>query len=123
MTRDGAKASSMRRAPRLATRLSAVLQGRSRYEVEILDLSLRGCLARCPVALDRGQVMDLTLTMSADPVAVKVRVADTSQDGESAAGTQPAFLTGLEFMMLAPDGEHLLRQFLNEEQRRRRAHA
>jgi hypothetical protein len=123
MTRDGAKVSSTRRVPRLATRLSGVLQGRSRHEVEILDLSLKGCLVRCPVGLDRGQVMDLTLAMPDEMVAAKVRVADTSQDGESAMGTEPAFLTGLEFIVLPPAGEHQLRQFLDEERKRLRADA
>jgi hypothetical protein len=75
---------------------------------------------RCPVGLDRGQVMDLTLAMPEQPLAAKVRVADTSQDGESSA---PAFLTGLEFMVLPPVGEQQLRQFLDEERKRRRADA
>ncbi len=120
MKASGAGSGSVRRAPRLATHLSAVLEGRSRYDVEILDISLKGCLVRCPVGLDRGQVMDLTLAMPLEPLAAKVRVADTSQDGES---LEPAFLTGLEFMLLPPIGEQLLRRFLDEERRRRRVDA
>jgi len=121
--RDRAKSGSTRRAARLGTRLSAVLQGRERLEVEILDLSLTGCLARCQVLLDRGRVMDLALTMSDHTVLTKVRVADSSRDGETGDADQAFFLAGLEFLTLPPGGEQVLQQFLDAERRRQQTDA
>jgi hypothetical protein len=114
---------STRRAARLGTRLSAVLQGREPLEVEILDLSLTGCLARCRVLLDRGRVMDLALSIPDHAVLTKVRVAEASRDGEAGEGDEAFFLTGLEFLALPPGGEQALRQFLDAERRRRQTDA
>lgn len=120
---DRAKNGSARRAVRLETRLSAVLQGRDRLEVEVLDLSLRGCLARCRARLDRGLVMDLTLAIPGQPVAAKVRVAGTSCDGEADDVAGPFFLAGLEFLTLPPGGEQVLRQFMEQERKRQQTDA
>jgi c-di-GMP-binding flagellar brake protein YcgR len=118
---ERAKSGSVRRAPRLVTRLPAILQGRHRFDVEVLDLSLRGCLARCPSCLDRGLVMDLTLAIPGETFAAKVRVATASRDGEADEVAGPSFLTGLEFLTLPPGGEQALQRFLDQERRRRRA--
>jgi len=121
--KDRAKSGSVRRAARLETRLSAVLLGRDRLEVEVLDLSLRGCLARCRACLDRGLVMDLTLAIPGQAVAAKVRVAGTSRDGEAGDVAGPFFLTGLEFLTLPPGGEQVLQQFMEQERKRQRTGA
>jgi hypothetical protein len=121
--KDRGKNGSARRAVRLETRLSAVLQGRDRLEVEVLDLSLRGCLARCRARLDRGLVMDLTLAIPGQAVAAKVRVAGTFRDGEADDGVGPFFLTGLEFLTLPPGGEQALQQFMEQERKRQRTGA
>jgi hypothetical protein len=118
---EGANSRGVRRAPRLATRLLATLQGRNRFDVEVLDLSLSGCLARGPSWLDSGLVMDLTLAIPGETLAAKVRVAMTSRDGEANEVAGPCFLTGLEFLMLPPGGEQVLQRFLDQERRRRRA--
>ena len=116
----GATDGRSRRAPRLATRLSGSLSGKNRFEVEILDLSLTGCLARCPATLDRGLIMDLALELEGEPFSAKVRVADASLDGESGVeGSR--YLVGLEFLALVPQGERLLLRVLREERRRRRS--
>jgi hypothetical protein len=118
---EGANGGGVRRAPRLATYLPATLQGRNLLDVEVLDLSLSGCLARGPSCLDRGLVMDLTLAIPGETLAAKVRVAMTSRDGEASEVLGPRFLTGLEFLTLPPGGEQVLQRFLDRERTRRRA--
>jgi hypothetical protein len=120
--RDGASDGRHRRAPRLTTRLSGSLVGKTRLEVEILDLSLTGCLVRCPVLLDRGLILDLTLDVEGATFAAKVRVAEASRDGQS--GSEGGLcLIGLEFLALPVQGEQLLRSFLQRERRRRQSEA
>lgn len=117
-----AKHETLRRAPRLPIRLLATLVGRSQFEVEILDLSVRGCLVRSPVRFDRGQIMDFTLTLEQQPLAAKVRVAETSCDGEARLDAA-AYLTGLEFLALPPPGDITLRHFLDQARRRQKGGA
>ena len=114
---------STRRAPRLPIRLLATLAARSQFEVEILDLSVRGCLVRSPVRFDRGQIMDFALTIESQPLSAKVRVADTSCDGESRPEGASAYLTGLEFLSLPPPGDITLRHFLDQARRRQKGGA
>ncbi len=113
----------VRRAPRLPIRLLATLTGRSTFEVEVLDLSLRGCLVRCPVRFDRGQIMDFVVTLEERVLPATVRVVDTSCDGESRGEGASAFLTGLEFLALPPPGDVTLRRFLDEARRRQKGGA
>lgn len=109
-----------RRVRRLATYLRGVLLGRSRSEVDVLDLSLRGCLARGPSLLDRGLIMDLELQLDRETLSLKVRVADSSRDGEASSDEVPLYLTGLEFLSLPPGGEVQLHHFLDRELHRQR---
>ncbi len=117
--RDRATNGRQRAAPRLATRLAGSLVGKKRFDVEVLDLSLSGCLVRCPARLDRGLIMDLTLQIEGQQFSAKVRVADSSQDGEAGSGDRQ-HLVGLAFLALRPDGEQLLRRFVQQERRRLR---
>jgi hypothetical protein len=117
------KHDTLRRAPRLPIRLLATLMGRSPFEVEVLDLSVRGCLVRSPVRFDRGQIMDFTLTLEGQPLTAKVRVADTSCDGEARLDAASAFLTGLEFLALPPPGDITLAHFLEQARRHQKGGA
>ena len=107
-----------RRAPRMATRLPGTLSGRTSFPVVVLDLSLRGCLARCEGRLDRGLIMDLELTIEEESLTAKVRVAESSRDGEASSEGATFYLAGLEFLSLTPQGEVLLRRFVEQARRR-----
>lgn len=119
---DNAKEGGRRRAPRLALRVGGSLSGRSAREVTLVDLSLTGCLVRCPALLDQGAILDLNLELEEGPLGTKVRVTEASLDGESAPG-EPRYLTGLEFLGLPPKHAARLRRLLDEERRRRSADA
>jgi c-di-GMP-binding flagellar brake protein YcgR len=99
--------------------MAGELSGRNRFEIEVLDLSATGCLVRCPVGLDRGLIMDLSLEIEGQPFAAKVRVAEASRDGE--ADQDGVYLVGLEFLSVPPQGERQLRGFLQQERRRRQS--
>ncbi len=99
------------------------MSGRSQREVTVVDLSLTGCLVRCPTLLDHGAILDLRLDLEDGPLGAKVRVTEASLDGESAPGQPPQYLTGLQFLGLPPkDAEHL-RRLLEAVRRRRSADA
>jgi hypothetical protein len=110
---------SRRRAPRRATEISGSLSGRTPRPVTVVDLSLTGCLVRGDAALDRGAILDLRLDLSARPIEVKVRVADSSVEGESLASGHPRFLTGLQFLGLPAGAAARLSRLLATERRRR----
>jgi len=112
-----------RRDPRLAVELAASLSGRRPRPVTVVDLSLHGCLVRCEKALDQGAILDLSLDVGGSPLAVKVRVAESSLDGGSLSGER-RHLSGLQFLSLPAADELRLRSYLESERRRRRsAHA
>src|SRR5262249_31485870 len=90
--------------------------------VSVLELSLTGCLVRCGTLLDLGAILDLEIGLDEGPLAAKVRVADASVDG-AAGADEPGCLAGLEFMGLPAQEAARLRRFLDEEKRRRSAHA
>jgi hypothetical protein len=110
----------MRRAPRLPVDLEGSLRGRVVHPVRLLDLSLTGCLVRCDARLDPGAILDLTLTLDAEPFSAKVRIIDSSLDGSGTGGPLRA-MAGLDFVSLAAKDETRLRRFLEEERRRRRS--
>jgi PilZ domain len=110
---------SRRGAPRRPTDLAGSLHGRSQKAVTVVDLSLTGCLVRGDAALDRGSILDLRLDFSPRPIEVKVRVADSSVEGESLASGSPQYLTGLQFLGLPIGAAARLRSFLGLERRRR----
>lgn len=112
-----------RRSPRLTTRVEGALQGRTRRDVVVLELSLTGCLVRCASALDRGTILDLALRFGPEPFEVKVRVSQSSVEGSPAPGETPHFLAGLEFLGLPAREEAQLRRFIQEERRRKSADA
>jgi PilZ domain len=120
---DNAREVARRRSPRLTLRLDGRLTGRSPREVTVVDLSQTGCLARCPAQLDHGAIFDLDLAIDDGPLLVKVRVTEACLDGESLPDAAPHFLTGLEFLGLAPKDAVRLRRFLDEERRKRSADA
>ncbi|HEX6740013.1 MAG TPA: PilZ domain-containing protein [Vicinamibacteria bacterium] len=112
-----------RRAPRLPVQIVGSLAGRAPYPVDVVDLSLTGCLVRSPNALDAGAILDLALTLRADPFRAKVRVIESSLDGVVAPQSGARYLAGLEFVGLPAHEEFRLRRFLEDERRRRlRAH-
>jgi hypothetical protein len=112
-----------RRAPRVPVQLAGSLTGRNAYPVDVVDLSLTGCLVRSPNALDAGAILDLALTLHTDPFNTKVRVVVSSLDGGGEPQDGPRYLAGLEFVALPAREEFRLRQFLDDERRRRlRAH-
>ena len=110
---------SRRRAPRRPTALEGSLSGRSRRAVTVVDLSLTGCLVRGDKALDRGAILDLRLDLLPRPIEVKVRVADSSVEGESLASGPPHYLTGLQFLGLPIGAAARLSPFFASERRRR----
>lgn len=120
---DSAKETGRRRSPRLALRVGGSLSGRSPREVIAVDLSLTGCLVRCPTLLDHGAILDLQLELEDGPLSAKVRVTETSVDGERAPGAPPQYLTGLQFLGLPAKGAARLRRLLDEVRRRRSADA
>jgi c-di-GMP-binding flagellar brake protein YcgR len=106
-----------RRAPRVSIGLEGSLVARAARDVTVIDMSLSGCLVRCPLALDRGSIHDLRLVLGSDPFVAKVRATDASLDGSSAPG-EPRYLVGLEFLGLAARDQTRLRAFLDERMRR-----
>lgn len=118
MAEDGLR----RRAPRVRLALEGSLTGRRnvRWDVGVLDLSLSGCLVRCPGHLGAGEILDLRLALGDETVVAKVQVADSSVDG---AGDSPGFLVGLRFFALQVDDERRLRAFIEGERRRASASA
>jgi hypothetical protein len=99
--------------------LRATLVGRTARPVQVLDMSLLGCLVRGAVALDPGAVVDLRIEMPDGPLPAKARVAEASVDGASLP-EGGSFLAGLEFLGLAALDEQRLRAFVEQASRRRR---
>jgi hypothetical protein len=89
--------------------------------VTVVDLALGGCLVRGDAAFDPGAILDLALPLDGSPLAVKVRVVETSIDGDSLPDSQPRYLAGLKFLSLPAADEMRLRSFLESEGRRRRS--
>jgi hypothetical protein len=118
--RDRVKDGSRRRSPRFPIQLQGSLVGRVERAVQIVDLSVTGCLVQCDTLLDQGAILDLRLPVGGE-IAAKVRVATAYLDGAAAAERQARFLAGLEFLGLPPRAEAGLRQFLEQERRRRRS--
>jgi PilZ domain len=110
-----------RRAPRLAVALEASLSGRTPRSVTVVDLARGGCLVRGDSAFDVGAILDLELPFEGSPLAGKVRVVETSKDGDSLPASQPRYLAGMKFLSLSAADEMRLRTFLESEGRRRRS--
>lgn len=119
MTRSGDQ--SGRRSRRLEVQLAGALKGRQPRDVQLLDLSATGCLARSPAALDRGAIFDLETRISAASWTAKVRVSSCALDGETSPEDTLRYLVGLEFLGLPAQEAEVLRRFLADEQRRRSA--
>lgn len=99
--------------------LRATLAGRNPRPVQVLDLSLVGCLVRTGPALDPGAVVDVRIEMPDGPLRAKARVAEASVDGASLPEGL-IFLAGLEFLGLAARDEQRLRAFVEDASKRRR---
>ena len=112
-----------RRAPRLTVDRPGRLSGRASHSVHVLELSLTGCLIRCGTLLDIGAIQDLEFTLDDGPLTAKVRVADAWVDGSATETDRQECLAGVEFMGLPAQQAARLRRFLEEERRRRSAHA
>jgi c-di-GMP-binding flagellar brake protein YcgR len=110
-----------RRSPRLSIRLAGALRGQKPREVQLLDLSATGCLARAPTPLDRGAIFDLEVQLLAAPWSAKVRVSSCALDGAATPQDASRYLVGLEFLGLPVQEAEVLRRFLADEQRRRSA--
>ena len=101
--------------------LPGSLSGRVTRPVTVVDLSTSGCLVRCASRLDPGAIFDLGVKLESHYLTTKVRVAEAYLDGTA---DDDRYLAGLEFLSLPARDEIRLRQFLDEEGRRRRsAHA
>lgn len=115
-----ARAAASRRSPRLAMDLEGSLVGRVVLPVRLVDLSLVGCLVRCDALLVPGAILDLRLPLGEEPFTAKVRVIDSSLDGNAAPGA-PRAMAGLDFVSLSARDESRLRLFLEDERRRLRS--
>ena len=106
-----------RRAPRVALDITGSLSGRRSLAVDVgvLDVSLSGCLVRCPKPLVPGEILDLRLPLHEGAVLAKVQVADSAEDG---AAAEPSFLVGLRFFGLPAQDEATLRVFIDAQRRR-----
>ena len=108
-----------RRFTRLHIALPGTLEGRTEQPIEVLDLSLGGCLVRGLARPEPGSILDLRFGLGAEAFKAKARVREASVDGEAAEPVR--YLVGLEFVGLAASDQDLLRQFLESEGRRRRS--
>jgi hypothetical protein len=97
--------------------------GRNPRDITVVDLSLTGCLLQCNALLDSGAILDLRLTLGAEPFAAKVRVTEASLDGSAPTAQPPRYLAGLQFLGLPVQEEARLLRFLEKERRKRSAHA
>jgi hypothetical protein len=111
---------AIRRWPRAAVDLRGTITGRTTWSVSVVDLSLGGCLVQCPAALDRGSIVDVSLTVAGQGLTVRGRVAHASLDGP-ALPVALRYLVGLEFLGLPVREERQIRQFLDDVLRRRGA--
>src|SRR6185295_12263019 len=108
-----------RRFARLHIALPGTLEGRTTHPIEVLDLSLGGCLVRSEARPEPGTILDVRFGLGAEAFKAKTRVREASVDGEV---TEPVrYLVGLEFVRLSASDQDLLRQFLESEGRRRRS--
>jgi len=112
------KDSRPRRSPRIPVELPGALSRRVCWDVTVLDLSLTGCLLRCPMWLDTGAIVDVNADLGARRLAAKARVIDASLDGAALPGPTQ-YLVGLEFLGLPVRDESALRAFLDDAARRR----
>ena len=115
----GKKRSSDRRFARLLISLPGVLGGRKEHPIEVLDLSLGGCLVRCESRPEPGSIVDVRFGLGPEFFKAKTRVREASVDGEDTGGTR--YLVGLEFLRLTASDQDLLREFLERQSRRRRS--
>ena len=108
-----------RRAPRVSLEIQGSLSGRrsSAWSVGILDVSLSGCLVRCPKPLSPGEILDLHLPLGEGSVIAKVQVADSAVDGASPE-SEPWFLVGMRFFQLPAQDQARLRVFIDAQRRR-----
>jgi len=107
------------RAPRIATRVTGRISGRAERPVTVVDISTSGCLVRLGASFDRGSIHDLVLDLPSGTFQAKVRVAESSVEGESLAGGEPSYLVGLQFLGPAPEETARLSRFLAAERRGR----
>jgi c-di-GMP-binding flagellar brake protein YcgR len=117
--KSGKKRTPDRRFVRLALSLPGVLGGRHEHPIEVLDLSLGGCLVRCEANPEPGAIVDVRFGLGPETFKAKTRVREASVDG--AADTPSRYLVGLEFLRLSASDQDLLREFLERQARRRRS--
>jgi len=115
--------SRRRRSPRISTSLSGSLAGRRPHPVEVLDLSVSGCLVRCDQAFDLDAILDLSLELAGEVLTAKVRVMDSSIDGSAPADRPEEHLIGLEFLALSAGAQQQIRRLVEGERRGRGADA
>ena len=108
-----------RRFTRLHIALPGILEGRTELPIEVLDVSLGGCLVRGQARPEPGAIVDVRFDLGAEVFKAKTRVREASVDGEVAEPVR--YLVGLEFVGLKASDQDLLRQFLVSEGRRRRS--
>jgi c-di-GMP-binding flagellar brake protein YcgR len=118
---SGRRRGADRRFIRLATSLPGILAGRTEHPIEVIDLSLGGCLVRSAACPEPGAIVDLRFSLGAEAFRATSRVREASIDGAAGEGMEaPRYLVGLEFLRLSASDQDLLRQFLASESRRRR---
>jgi c-di-GMP-binding flagellar brake protein YcgR len=109
-----------RRSPRLRTNLRGILNGRTRHEIEIVELSITGCLARSQKAFDTGRILDLELYLGDASLSTKVRIIETCVNGDAGGDRPTSYLVGLSFLTIPSMSEYRLRLFIDKEKRRLR---
>jgi hypothetical protein len=110
---------AQRRSPRLVLRLRGFLNGRARHEIEIVDLSVSGCLARSEKPYDPGLILDLEIELGYERLVAKARVVESSLDGDFEGAAPVRYLVGLAFLTMPSISEYHLRMYLENERRRR----
>ena len=71
-----------RRFARLHIAIPGTLEGRTEHKVEVLDLSLGGCLVRGLARPEPGSIVDVRFGLGAEAFKAKTRVREASVDGE-----------------------------------------
>jgi c-di-GMP-binding flagellar brake protein YcgR len=105
---------SGRRAPRVTTRLSGEILGRSTQVVSVFDLSRSGCLVRTEKRLAADAVIDLRFQLEDGELLAKARVVESSIDGASLQDGRTSYLSGLRFLDLKPYDEQRLLRYLSQ---------
>jgi c-di-GMP-binding flagellar brake protein YcgR len=105
---------SGRREPRVTTRLSGEILGRSAQAVSVFDLSRSGCLVGTDKCLAADAVIDVRFQLEDGDLLAKARVVESSIDGATLQDGRTSYLSGLRFLDLKPHDEQRLLRYLTQ---------